>query len=308
MLRLLTLFICGFWCSVATNKRKHVMSPAQLAQFDRDGVIIVRGLLSGRELRNAQRSASRMLYRHERPSPIYRSISFQGWRKDRGLRRFALDSEVPKIAAQLMGLRRDQPMRVLQDALFALEQGDQSCGWHTDDKFFWPCSDNTKVGDRQAGVNVWVTLSPLRAVDGGGLAVAPGSHAAPWREAARRAITGTGSAGVPRTCELAALGPSYSARCDAAWRDVTAFDMEPGDALIHTRYAFHRGVPFKEGAPKLRYSVRYMPADAELTDLSGAGVRPLFKAGAYHPQVWPHALWRERLRLRFGLAKRLPRL
>ena len=35
-------------------------------------------------------------------------------------------------------------------------------------------------------VNVWITLSPLRAGEGGGLAVAVGSHRAMFREKCRR--------------------------------------------------------------------------------------------------------------------------
>ena len=34
-------------------------------------------------------------------------------------------------------------------------------------------------------------------------------------------------------------------------------DMKPGDALLHSRYCFHRGVPFAHGDVKLRYSIRY---------------------------------------------------
>jgi hypothetical protein len=57
--------------------------------------------------------------------------------------------------------------------------------------------------------------------------------------------------------------------------------MVPGDAIIHTRYLFHRSDDFSDegrahwdaaaaaatggkGQPLLRYSVRYMPGDAPI--------------------------------------------
>ena len=43
-------------------------------------------------------------------------------------------------------------------------------------------------------------------------------------------------------------------------------DMEPGDAIFHSRYCFHKGEQFDEGETKTRYSIRYMPADARLFD------------------------------------------
>ena len=74
----------------------------------------------------------------------------------------------------------------IQDAVFALKPGDSGIGWHVDTKGFWPCYDSAPDEDaRLEGVNVWITLSPLTATEGGGLAVAPGSARASWCEKAR---------------------------------------------------------------------------------------------------------------------------
>ena len=42
--------------------------------------------------------------------------------------------------------------------------------------------------------------------------------------------------------------------------------MEPGDALLHSRYCYHRGERFSSAHSdaKLRYSIRYMPESARL--------------------------------------------
>ena len=87
-------------------------------------------------------------------------------------------------------------------------------------------------------------------------------------------------------------------------------NMEPGDALFISRYLFHRGQPFHKGNTKLRYSIRYMPADAKIFDnkiessiqnkrvIDGS---LLSTAGAYYPQVWPRSILRERLSITMGL-------
>ncbi|KAJ1452735.1 hypothetical protein M885DRAFT_588963 [Pelagophyceae sp. CCMP2097] len=289
-------------CAVARGAPKaNRLSPAQVARFDKDGYIIIKGLVEGRALEQAQRAAREGLYRHARRAPQYRALDFGGWR-NKHLRRISLDGAAPEMAAQLMGLRAEEPMRALQDAAFALEAGDTSCGWHVDDKFFWPCRDSAPR-DKRAGINVWVTLSPVGTKDGC-LALAPGSHDAPWREKCRRCIAAVPAAGFPRTCDLAILSPACAKRCEAAWRTVSGadFDMAPGDAIIHSRYVFHRGLPFSEGEPKLRYSVRYMPAEAVLVDFRGQSGSKLADKGAKHPQVWPRPLLAERLRIKCGLA------
>ena len=42
--------------------------------------------------------------------------------------------------------------------------------------------------------------------------------------------------------------------------------MEPGDALLHSRYCYHRGERFRSAHSdaKLRYSIRYMPESGRL--------------------------------------------
>ena len=197
-------------------------------------------------------------------------------------------------------------MRVLKDALLALSPGDEGCGWHVDDKGFWPCHDDPDLGALDEGVNVWITLSPLKASEGGGLAVAPGSSRASWRERVRALIPAP-----PLTCRLAELSPEYNSRLDAM---KVLHDMEPGDAIFHSRYCFHKGEQFDEGDTKLRYSIRYMPADARLFDIGDyeAAIRekgladgaPLADAGEYFPQVWPKPIRGERWRVRLGLLKK----
>lgn len=125
-----------------------------------------------------------------------------------------------------------------------------------------------------------------------------GSYRARWRDRAIAAISG-GSGAHPDTCGLERLSPALHRRAEARrveWR------MRPGDAIVHDRYCFHRGVPFTRaglaawrGQPLLRYSIRYMPADATLDRASGDpavrtlgfGGRTLRSLGWRYPRCWP---------------------
>merc|ERR1712165_583927 len=125
----------------------------------------------------------------------------------------------------------NKSIRLLKDAFLAYQEGGKGCGWHVDDKGFWPCEDSP-LHPPDAGVNVWITLSPLRASEGGGLAVAPTTHAISWREDARAVIAGFEENGVPKTCNMERLSPEFHGKVESLKK---TFDMEPGDAIIHDR-------------------------------------------------------------------------
>jgi hypothetical protein len=164
------------------------LTDEQLAAYDRDGVVLVKGVLTGRKLRRAQRiiGPSGWSLPGWLKVGLYDGLVFQGWRSSGLLRSVACDSTVPDLVAQVMRLGPDERLRVLKDAAFSFKPGDKGVGWHLDDKRFWPCHDSAPDEDaRLEGVNVWITLSPLTAAEGGGLAVAPGSARASWCEKAR---------------------------------------------------------------------------------------------------------------------------
>jgi hypothetical protein len=312
--------------TIASSPASYNVTPEQISTYQRDGVIIVRGLLEGIELKEAikaatrvQRSKSlgqRLLYKL---SPSYRNLEFQTWRKHRALEKVAFDSAAPTICAKLMGLENTndgegsgataghfRPLRLLKDAVLGYSPGDKGCGWHVDDRVFWPCEDRN-IGKRDAGVNVWITLSPVSAMEGGGLAVAPGSHRVDFAKKAREAIAAMGPAS---TCLLQKLAPDCHERMEKL---KMVHDLEAGDAIIHDRYVFHRAEPFvdpiksKTAGTKQRVSLRYVPADATFFDnkmnvdrvIKQKGLStgdPVSKAGEYFPQTWPNRLPEEKRR------------
>ncbi|KAJ1619120.1 hypothetical protein T492DRAFT_916278 [Pavlovales sp. CCMP2436] len=279
------------------------LSARQLRAYERDGVILVRGLLSPDEVRAAVAAAEE----------IQRCSTTQSLHVSPALRHVALHSRAPAIVAQLMTHAQlpgkgtppiagapaalppgeqeaGQEVRVLKDAFLSYEPGKSGCGWHRDDRFFWPCPEN-----EGPGVNVWVALSSYSPRHGGGLAVSRGSFRAPWRDRAINAISS-------QTCALAELNPRLNRLVDKGRKE---WRMEPGDAIVHARHCFHKGVPFtkaglrsytkKSSSPLLRYSVRYMPASSSLDKGSfdpavtklKLGGKQLRELGWRYPRCWP---------------------
>ena len=339
--------------TITTKPAPYVLTPDQIAEFHRDGVIVIRGLLGGEMLENAIKAVKTMdqsrgliAKMFHNFFPTYRNLNLQSHRTNEALKKVAFDSAVPTICAKLMGLDQEEEhqeeqdsrrsLRLLKDGVFGYSRGDMGCGWHVDDKFFWPCEDIHNDSDdnnddsnekehvfeerrRDLGINAWITLSPVTVREGGGLAIAPGTHDLTGRGEtgklslkSRKAIAAKGGM---TTCLLEQLEPDCHAQLEAIKQ---VHDLEPGDAILHDRYIFHRTDQFNDSdnngndaddtaadddtnAQKFRISLRYMPSDATYfnpgTGIDGAATEkhletgdPLWKAGEYFPQVWPGAL------------------
>ena len=122
-----------------------VLSEEQLRAFERDGVIVVRGLVSGDQLKAAIDEVD-LVGRGESPFfTSYKNIKFHHWRTSKALKDVAFFSDVPKAASQLIHqqLKKKGPVRLLKDAVLCFAPGGAGCGWHVDDKFFWPAEDES---------------------------------------------------------------------------------------------------------------------------------------------------------------------
>lgn len=244
-------------------ERKGPLTRKQIEEFFDRGVVLVPGLLQGELLdsvREVRNSMATMM-----TSETYSTVASGAWNQHKIFEDLALRSPIAAAAEQLTppserGGAGDKPLRVLRDAFFALSPGNKGCGWHVDDAFFWPA----KRDGPGPGVNVWVALDEVELGAGGGLAYAPGSHRPgflPHRDVIRQPGEG------PQTCKMETLSPECHAALEAI-KECPAF--QPGDAVIHTRFLFHRGDPFaaSDGRPVARYSVRYVPATCELDGMN----------------------------------------
>ncbi|GAX21362.1 hypothetical protein FisN_6Lh072 [Fistulifera solaris] len=250
--------------------------------------------------------------------------------------RVAVTSLVPKLAGELLqsvGAFHNQDnddddddfpnLRVLRDIFLAKDTEQYVCGWHVDDIGFWPALPEAP------GINAWIALDDMPIEIGGGLAVAVGSHQAPWRHLALTEIgapttfppegyqsahdmiarrTGGG------TCNLQRGAPHLHRRMEDTKR---VYEIKRGDVIFHDRWLFHRTVPFnktllekgeeeeeeEEERIYRRYSIRYSPGTAIIppgygTEWSvlydsqngGRTANRVSESLPWYPQAWPTPL------------------
>lgn len=328
-------------------------------RYQKDGVIAIRGLIPPTLLSSLDSTATHLIAKESgmkggamkrtgrkgqfhtvKMGAIYlEPPALDGGKEEHGaegesaFRDVALRSAIPQVAAGLMGLteRGRGTMRMLRDVFLAKDDGEYCCGWHVDDYGFWPATPSSD------GINAWIALDDMPIKRGGGFALAVGSHSTDWRMDAYQAVgsthtyppegfrdaadmfenrTGAG------TCNLATAAPELNSRMEASKR---IYDIQAGDVIFHTRWLFHRTVPFErnvvhhwlgkyrgyrggyESAPPppllhRRYSVRYAPGTAELPRGYGSELSILSEEknagktlsdvsrsdGPWYPQCWPN--------------------
>jgi hypothetical protein len=264
--------------------RSVILTDSEKADFHRDGFILKKGVIQGNELKElitAGEDQSGTL-----SASAFGVVATRLWQFDERFARVAFESNLPSIAAQLINTdeNANDPIRILQDGFFGFKGNNTGCGFHVDDRYFWPATDDS------TGVNFWVALSPYRVSEGGGIRVVRQNGIS--KEFAQECREVIREKGVATTCLIETLAPELHQRLQAA---STTFDMEPGDVLIWDRWTFHRSEPFIVATEeqKLRYTIRYVPASAK------ADASPFLHSsqkagecfqGAYYPQAWPIAL------------------
>ena len=289
------------------------MEEAQVQEFQRDGVLVIRNLLDAHQvqrLNEAMDSAPKPLsildivFAVKRKEPSYADIRFDVWRTDATIARLALET-LPPFVAPLMQQNKatdetkDQPhddrFRLLRDAYFAYQEGGRGCGWHVDDPGFWPTAPDT------GGITVWIALTDMPDDNMGGLALANQTQLDEETLATcRKAIQGN-------TCGMETSAPDCHQKLEDA--RVNFGTLKAGDALIWDRWVFHRTLSTNSTtepniAAKRRYSVRYIPGHARAQGALHESVPQggQFNGSPYYPQVWPKLIDTEVNALQQGLA------
>lgn len=249
-----------------------------------------------------------------------------------------LFSQVPQLAATLLGMKEqpgNQTMRLLRDIFLAKDDDQYICGWHVDDFGFWPATAESP------GVNAWVALDDMPVDQGGGFALAVGSHEVPWRDEAHQ-VTGASTTFPPEgyksaqdmisqrpgqgTCNLRLSAPHLHRRMEETKR---IYPVLRGDVIFHERWLFHRTVPFErdfvtahqdEDIIYRRYSIRYGPGSAVIPPGYGTELSVLWDEknggrtadevstldGPWYPQAWPLVNFEELLELDDLVTSKLP--
>jgi ectoine hydroxylase-related dioxygenase (phytanoyl-CoA dioxygenase family) len=325
-----------------------------MAAYKRDGVVAVRGLI-GPELLNRLDMESSDFVEEQRKKnqgrkrsgtqfhTVYHGAIFRNTPNvtNPTLSPFldlSLISRVPQLAAKLLGIESDgnnETMRVLRDIFLAKDHDQYICGWHVDDLGFWPASPSAK------GVNAWVALDDMQVDQGGGFAVAVGSHQAAWRDEAHY-VTGA-STTFPEegyqsaadlitkrtgngTCNLKTSAPHLHRRMEETKR---IYAVKRGDVIFHERWLFHRTVPFdrafvaehkEDELIYRRHSIRYGSGSAVIHPGYGTELSVLWDEqnggrtadevsrldGPWYPQAWPTASERELQELQGLVENKMP--
>jgi Phytanoyl-CoA dioxygenase (PhyH) len=320
------------------------ISQEMLNDYQRDGVIAIRGLLNSSLLDQLdlssqefvdQKIKSKARIKGSQFFQVEMNVAFS----NPAFLNVALFSNIPSVASQLLQLpsSKSTTLRMLRD-IFLVKDDDQFiCGWHTDDTGFWPATADSP------GINAWIALDDMPILGGGGFALAVGSHRAPWRFEAHQTTgstltlpkhgfrdvadmfanrTGSG------TCNIKTSAPHLHQRMEASKR---IYQVRKGDVIFHDRWLFHRTEPFHMKYAKAnnnqhltrlyrRYSIRYGPGTAQIPPGYGLELSVLSNPdnagrtaddisridGPWYPQCWPSIDGREMEQLSLLVNEKIP--
>ncbi|MBK8074993.1 MAG: phytanoyl-CoA dioxygenase family protein [Kineosporiaceae bacterium] len=268
-----------------------VLTAGQAEQYARDGVTLVRGLLTPEQVELARAGIERVL---AEPGPLAQTASrrddpgrfvedFRRWQQVPEIEALARTSAVPRIAAQLMAAAgADGPVRFYHDHVLVKEGGTrQRTPWHQDQPYY---------NVDGLGTSAWIPVDPVP--EEGCLELVAATHRGPWLMP-RTFLTGEAK-WFPEG-SLAELPDIESSRKTF---DIRRFEMAPGDAIFFDFLTVHGAPGFPFVGRRRVLSLRYLSClsrhaprrwrtsppfehlEAELAD--GAELdHPLF------PVVWP---------------------
>jgi ectoine hydroxylase-related dioxygenase (phytanoyl-CoA dioxygenase family) len=151
------------------------LAPEQVAQFQRDGHVMLRGLCSPEEVAayrpviagSVERFAGKRGPLAERDTIGQAFVLVGGiWNRDEGVARFTLARRFAKVAAELMQV---DAVRLYHDVAITKEPGDGYTPWHQD-SYYWPM-------DTIHTVTMWMALVEITP-EMGALNFASGSYLA----------------------------------------------------------------------------------------------------------------------------------
>lgn len=228
-----------------------VLTDEQIADFHRDGAIIVRGLFSPAEVATIERGIERVL---ADPGPMFKVASqpddpgrfvedFCRWQEIDEIEQIARHSRAADIAQQLMG---GSSVRLFHDHVLVKEPGTrQETPWHQDQPYY-----NV---DGAVNVSMWAPVDPVAPEST--LEFNAGSHRQGWL------MPRTFMANEARWFPEGSLSEIPAIEDDRGAFDILGWAMEPGDAVFFHMLTIHHayGVP---GANRRRaFSLRFLGDD-----------------------------------------------
>jgi ectoine hydroxylase-related dioxygenase (phytanoyl-CoA dioxygenase family) len=232
----------------------------EVAAYERDGFLVVRGLVPAEVLDAAERGMARF-YAGDLDAPFPGRTRYDSWdwapghgdvlRKNDYASRMVTDLATlvqwPGIGAFAAALAGTPVVRLFHDQLLykpgsaGEAPGDAgNVGWHTDRQYWRACSSERML-------TCWVPFSDCTEAVGG-VSFVPGSHRWPDPE-------GLDFFSPDRDAQLAAMA--------AAGHDVRAVvpDLRRGDATFHSCRTVHGSGPNRTAAPRRSMAIHLQPGD-----------------------------------------------
>jgi ectoine hydroxylase-related dioxygenase (phytanoyl-CoA dioxygenase family) len=224
---------------------KSLVSKEDKAAFDRDGAVLLRGLIDQTAQDSLREAIAREL---ERPQEFFGRRLL--WRSDPDFARFCRESCTPQIIAELFGT---STVNLFMDQLFAKAPGTITrTGWHNDLPY-WPIK-----GWQVA--TTWVALDPINK-ENGALELIRGSHK--WNRRYQPFQPDLhGGAIVSKGAEGEIYDPLPDFETERDRHDIISWEMQPGDVLVFHAMTVH-GAAGNNTAEQWRraYAIRYTGED-----------------------------------------------
>jgi len=266
---------------------KLVLGEEVAAAFARDGVVCVRSVLDPAEVALAAAAIETVL---AHPGPLAQVASGPGdpgaftedfcrWQQVPGIEQLARHSQVPALAAALMGTPR---VRFYHDHVLVKEGGTrQRTPWHQDQPYY---------NVDGPGVSAWIPVDPVP--EDGCLELVAGSHRGPWL------MPRTFLRGEARWFPEGSLAELPDIDADRGAFDIRRFSLAPGDAVFFDFLTVHGAPGFAHPGRRRVLSLRYLSAHARhaprtwRTSPPFDGLDGQLPAGApmdhpLFPVVWP---------------------
>ncbi len=232
-----------------------MLTQEEVAAYHRDGVLVVRGVLSPEEVEVARSAVAQVLERAGMLAQVASGVDdpgrfvedFRRWQEIPELERLALHSRVPAYAAELLSPWADAgPVRFYHDHILVKEGGTtQRTPWHQDQPYY-------NVDGH--GTSAWIPVDPVPLA--GCLELVPGSHDGPWK------MPRTFLDGKAKWFPEGTLDELPDIEGDRDAFDIRAYDMQPGDAIFFDFLTIHGAPGFPFAGRRRVLSLRYLAGDA----------------------------------------------
>lgn len=229
----------------------HQITAQDVDDYQRDGVICVRGLLDADEVERAREAIDVVL---DAPGPMAQVASghddpgafiedFRRWTDVPAIEHLARHSRAAEVAATLLG---SPSARFYHDHVLVKEgQTRQRTPWHQDQPYY-------NVDGR--GISAWIPVDPVP--EGGCLEMVAGTHLGPWL------MPRTFLDGEAKWFPEGSLGELPDIEADRDAYDIRRFEMQPGDAIFFDFLTVHGAPGFPFAGRRRVLSLRYLSEEA----------------------------------------------